>query len=195
MKRVKGYIVGYDVKSGEIVWQVKVKDQDSLHNQQKFPVASLHLGTMLTKPGIDVTFGVQSFGTGQEKVLKAVDVSLGIIDPELKPIVERVPESMTFAVTENKNEFTVWHSECSSLDEAHQLFSVGIEEGTVVIGLVEITPELVRKHGGAISDEEAVAGLATVRQMVYLDPIRDVLCALVAEAFTLGQNKTQKLKG
>jgi hypothetical protein len=195
MKRVKGYVVGYDSKSGEIVWMVKVKDQDSLHNQQKFPVASLHPGTMLTKPGIDVTFRVQSFGTGQEKVLRAVDVSLGITDPEVKQIVERIPESLTLAVTENGGQFTVWHSECSSMDEARQVFCHGIEEGTVVVGLIEITPELVQKHGGAISDDEAVAGLATVRQMAYLDPIRDVLCAIAAEAFALGQNSKQILKG
>ena len=40
------------------VWTVKVKDQQSQHNEQKFQVASLHPGTMLSKPGVDVTFRV-----------------------------------------------------------------------------------------------------------------------------------------
>lgn len=194
-KRIKGYVVGYDIKSGEVLWTVKVKDPESTHNDQKFQVASLHPGTMVTRPGSDVTFRVQAFGSEQEKVLRAVDVSIGNTDPEARPIVERVPESLTFVVTEEEGKLLVWHSECESAEEAHQLYCV--ENGQdAVVGLVKITPELVLKHGGAIGDEEAVAGLATVRQMAYLDPIRDVLCAIAAEAFRLGkhqqttQNKT-----
>ena len=186
MKRIKGYVVAYDTKSGQLVWTVKVKDLTSQHNQQKFEVASLLPGTMLSKPGVDVTFRVQAFGSEQEKVLKAIDVCIGITDPEEKQIVEQIPESLTLAVTENGGQFTVWHSECSSPEDAHQLYCVENEEN-VVVGLVKITPELVVKHGGAISDEEAVAGLATVRQMAYLDPIRDVLIAIAAEAFALGR--------
>ena len=186
MKRIQGFVVGYDKVANELLWTVKVKDQNSVHNGQKFLVASLHSGTMLTRPGIDVTFRVQSFGTEQERVLRAVDVSIGITDPEEKPIVERVPESLMLAITEGETGFTAWHSECSSLEEARPLYCDQGGEKSVV-GLMEITPELILKHGGAISDEEAVAGLAMIRQMMYLDPMRDVVCAIAMEAFELGR--------
>ena len=189
MKRIKGFVVGYDKIAGEVLWTVKVKDQNSAHNNQKFTVASLHPGTMLTRPGIDVTFRVQTFGSEQEKVLRAVDVSIGSVAPEEKQIVEKVPQSLTLVVTEGEIGFTVWHSECSSSDEARQLYCNENGEKSVV-GLIEITPELVLKHGGAISDEEAVAGLATIRQLTYLDPLRDVVIAIAMEAFELGRKTT-----
>jgi len=196
MKRIKGFVVGYDKVANELLWTVKVKDPNSAHNGQKFLVASLHPGTMVTRPGIDVTFRVQPFGTEQEKVLRAVDVSIGNTDPEEKPILERVPNSLALAMTEEEAGLSVWHNECVSSEEAQQLFRERGGEGSFV-GLIQITPELILKHGGAISNEEAVAGLATMRQMMYLDSIRDVVCAIAAEAFELGraskdadQNKT-----
>lgn len=187
MKRIQGFVVGYDKVANELLWTVKVRDQHSVHNGQKFLVASLHPGTMLTRPGTDVTFRVQSFGTEQEKVLRAVDVSLGKTGPEEKPIMERIPDSLTLAVTDEMEAgFSVWHNECESAEEAQELFNDRGGEGSLV-GLIQITPELVLKHGGAISDEEAVAGLATIRQMMHLDPIRDVICAVAMEAFELGR--------
>jgi len=192
LQRVKGYVVAYDNKSGKLVWVVKVKDPTSLHNEQKFEVASLHPGTMLEKPGVDVTFRVQNFGSGQEKVLRATDVSIGNTDPEAEQILERVPEALTLAVTADEDgRLLVWHSECTSMENAEKLYLDQGEQKSVV-GLIKITPELVVKHGGAISDEEAVAGLATVRQMAYLDPIRDVLCAIAAEAFELGKRQSKQ---
>ena len=187
MKRIKGFVVGYDKVGGELVWTVKAKDPSSQHDSQKFQVVSLHPGTMITRPGIDVTFRVQSFGIEQEKVLKAVDVSIGSKNPEEKPIMEKIPDSLTLVVTEEEGTgFVVWHSECESVEDAHQLYCVENGQQSVA-GLIQITPELVLKHGGAISDDEVVAGLAVLRQMMYMDPVRDVVCAIAAEAFELGR--------
>lgn len=187
MKRIKGFVVGYDKKATDLLWTVRVRDPKSVHNGQKFLVASLHPGTMITRQGVDVTFRVQPFGTEQEQVLRAVDVSLGPVAPEEKPIVERIPEALALAVSNEEGiGFTVWHNECVSVEEAQSLFEESGAEG-LVVGLIQITPEHVLKHGGVISDEEAVAGLATIQQMINLDPIRDVICAIAAEAFELGQ--------
>lgn len=185
MKRIRGFVVGYDKVASEFLWTVKVKDQGSQHNGQKFLVASLHPGTMLTRPGVDVTFRVQPFGIEQEKVLRAVDVSIGKIFPEEKKIVERIPEALVFAFAEG-SPVAVMHTECESVDEAQDwIAEMGGKE--VIVGLVRITPELVIQHGGAFANEEAVAGLATLRQMMYLDPIRDVVCAIATESFELGR--------
>lgn len=199
MKRIQGFVVGYDKVAGELLWTVKVKDENSQHNGQKFLVASLHPRTMLTRPGADVTFRVQPFGTEQEKVLRAVDVSVGKTFPEEKPIVERIPDALAIAVTDEEGcGFTAWHNECDSIKEVQELFDNRGGEGTLV-GLIRITPELVLHYGGAISDEEAVAGLATLRQMMHLEPIRDIVCAVAMEAFKIGresrdtnQNPTEK---
>lgn len=191
MKRVKGYVVGYDKRGGEIVWDVKVKDDESIHHGQKFQVASLHPGVMLSKPGIDVTFRVQDFGSGQEKVLKAVDVSVGLKDPQAEQIKEKIPNPMMFAITGSpENDFLVWLREETT--EAEAIENSAKDSDDEVVGVFRITPELVLKHGGAISDDEAAAGLAAVRQLVGMDPIRDVLCAIAAEAFLLGQRQATK---
>lgn len=189
MKRVKGYVVGYDKKGGEIVWDVKVKDGESIHHGQKFQVASLHPGAMLTKPGIDVTFRVEPFGASQEKVLKAVDVSIGSQDPEAQPIKERIPGPMIFVITGSEGQYLTWLREETTAEEARECAVAASEVGDICYGHIEITPELVLKQGGMITDEEAAAGLATVRQMGHLDPIREVLCAIAAEAFLLGQRQ------
>lgn len=188
MKRVKGYVVAYDTKSGKLVWVVKVKDPSSLHNDQKFEVASLHPGTMLEKPGIDVTFRVEDFGSQREKVLKAVDVSIGKESPEASPLMERTSTPLNYAFTVEEGKLVVWQSECSSDDEAQETY-LGTHQQDAVLGLIKITPELVLKYGGMISDDEAVAGLAAVREMAGLDGIRDVLCAIAAEAFELGKRQ------
>ncbi|MBP6858689.1 MAG: hypothetical protein KBC33_02575 [Candidatus Pacebacteria bacterium] len=188
IQRIKGYVVAYDNKSGKLVWVVKVKDPSSTHNDQKFEVASLHPGTMLEKPGIDVTFRVEDFGSQREKVLKAVDVSIGKENPEAKPIKERTFKSLNFAFTREGDQLMVWKSECSSQDEAQEMYRDEHQQDAV-LGLIKITPQAVLAHGGAISDEEAVAGLVAVRAMAELDGIRDVLCAIAAEAFQVGKRQ------
>jgi hypothetical protein len=188
MKRVKGYVVAYDTKSGKLVWVVKVKDPSSQHNDQKFEVASLHSGTMLEKPGIDVTFRVEDFGSQREKVLKAVDVSIGKESPEASPLMGRTSTPLNYVFTMEEGKLVVWQSECSSDDEAQETY-LGEHQQDAVLGLIKITPELVLKYGGMISDDEAVAGLAAVREMAGLDGIRDVLCAIAAEAFELGKRQ------
>ena len=191
MKRIKGFVVGYDVKRGKIVWTVKAKDPTSEHNGHKFEVASVYLGTMLSKPGVDVTFRVQDVESGQEKVLRAVDVNVGSKDPVENQITERIPDALIFALTgemiDDRQVLNVWYSECETAEEAKEThLGFGAEE-EIYIGLIKITPELVLEHGGVIQKDEAVAGLATLRQMVNLNPIRDVLRAIIVEAFKLGK--------
>lgn len=75
MLRVKGYVVGYSEKDGSLIWTVKVKDESSSENGNKFPVYSLHPGTMLCKPGVDVTFEIKPVGAGLMRIMSAVDVA------------------------------------------------------------------------------------------------------------------------
>lgn len=74
MQKVKGYVVGYDVKEGSIVWTVKVRDDSSPENGKKFPVASMGFGKMLSKPGVDVTFQLKPVGSSSVRVMSAVNV-------------------------------------------------------------------------------------------------------------------------
>ena len=75
MQRIKGYVVGYSEKDGSLIWTVKVKDASSPENGNKFPVYSLHPGTMLSKPGVDVTFEIKPIGGGLMRIMSAIDVA------------------------------------------------------------------------------------------------------------------------
>lgn len=75
MPRVKGYVVGYSEKDGSLIWTVKVKDTSSTEDGNKFPVYSLHPGTMLCKPGVDVTFEIKPIGAGLMRIMSAIDVA------------------------------------------------------------------------------------------------------------------------
>jgi len=106
--------------------------------------------------------------------------------------MEQVPEALILAFAEG-SPVAVIHTECKSVGEVQQWIGrAGGEE--VIVDLIQITPELVIKHGGAFADEEAVAGLATLRQMMYLDPIRDVICAIAAEAYELGRKSKDEVQ-
>lgn len=109
---VKGYVVGYDkVERGtagqvEVLWTVKVKDQKSAHNGQKFEVHST-VGPTLTKPSVDVSFRVEPIQVGQEQVLKAVDVRLSTttqVEPKRESNLPRKDsETFNLAVVETSS--------------------------------------------------------------------------------------------
>jgi hypothetical protein len=78
-ERLRGYVVGADWpngRSGRKIWKVRVKDENSEYNGEKFPVAEGHERRFFAK-GLDVTF---LSGTFQERdgqaVRKAIDVRL-----------------------------------------------------------------------------------------------------------------------
>lgn len=78
VKRYKGYVIGSNPSptSGALVWKVRVKDEDSFHNGQKFVVASTHEGITLAR-GLNVTFLIGSVdGEHGQPVKRAVDVRL-----------------------------------------------------------------------------------------------------------------------
>lgn len=76
-ERHKGYVVGSDeAPSGQLVWAVKVKDQQSLYNGQKLNVASTHKEITLAR-GLNVNFAIGTVDDREgNKVLRAVDVRL-----------------------------------------------------------------------------------------------------------------------
>ncbi len=188
MKRVKGYVVGYDVKASELVWTVKVKDQDSVHNGKKFEVASLHPGTMITKQGVDATFRVQEFNIGrleQEKELKAVDVSLGSSDPKDEPTgVEESDESMSFALVVENGQTYAWYNECETRSECEEWLHEQSEE-CHLLDFVRVSTSYFSKNGAYGWEEEAEASFRGLREMMKIDVVRKVLEAIVAEIFML----------
>lgn len=187
MKRVRGFVVGYDKKANELLWTVKVNDPNSQHDGQEFLVASLHYGTMLTRSGVDVTFRVRPFKVEQEQVLRAVDVSLGKTFPKETKFVEQTPGALAFSFVEGPPN-SAMYTECGSRDEAQEwVWRMGGEE--FIMDFIRITPELIIKHGGSFADEEAVAGLAALRQMMNLSPIRDAVIAVAAEAYKCGRDR------
>ncbi|MFA6554207.1 MAG: hypothetical protein WCS89_01735 [Candidatus Paceibacterota bacterium] len=75
-KRHAGFVVGRNASRDKPVWKVRVKDQQSEHDGQKFVVASTRNNFELAQ-GLNVTFLVGSLdGEQGQKVLRAVDVCL-----------------------------------------------------------------------------------------------------------------------
>lgn len=186
MKRVQGYVVGYDTKAGELVWTVKVKDQSSLHRGKKFEVASLRPGTMLTKQGVDVTFRVREFALGQEKVLKAIDVSVGSKDPDEDETAIVTPsDSMSFALVEENGTIYAWYNECESREECAEWLK-GQSEECHLIGFLRVNAPLLEKSEVFGFDEDARAAFNGLREMMAIDAVSNVIQAIVTEAFMIG---------
>ncbi|OIO48271.1 MAG: hypothetical protein AUJ34_03425 [Parcubacteria group bacterium CG1_02_41_12] len=108
--RVKGYVVGYDIVGRKLVWSVKVKDQNSVHNNKKFTVTSCGQGTLLCEPAVDVTFRIESCQDGRETILMAADVRF-LEDVQAGQIQKQPPEpgaTMNIVVTEIAGDKYVW---------------------------------------------------------------------------------------
>ncbi len=186
MKRVKGYVVGYDVKVGELVWTVKVKDSDSVHNKKKFEVASLHPGTMITKRGVDVTFRVQEFRVGrieQEKELRAVGVSLGLNDPSDEGVDEPV-DWMSFALVQEEKQTYAWYNECKTWDACEE-WLYEKSSGCHLIGFVHLSVADFGEHGQYGWDDEAAKAFELLQKVIAMDGAQRVFEALVEETFKL----------
>mgnify|MGYP001580269366 FL=1 len=183
MERVKGYVVGYDTKSGELLWTVRVKEEASVHYCTKFEVASLHPGTMLTKPGDDVTFRVREFSTGrleQEKVLKAVDVSLGLNDPsEEYGDEERSNSTISFAIVEEDGLSYAWYNECETREECQEWLA-DKNEGCQLLDFIQISIDAFSSSTISLAfDDEATIAFPVLKQMMSMDGIRKVIEELV----------------
>ncbi|MBU2565952.1 hypothetical protein KKG46_00125 [Patescibacteria group bacterium] len=89
--RVSGYVVGYKVCGGELLWTVKVKDPKSVHDGKKFTVQSCQVGTMLSRPSVDVSFRVAPIQVGEEFSLKAVEVAL-VGKETTESTIKRIPD-------------------------------------------------------------------------------------------------------
>ena len=170
--RVKGFVVGYDEKAGEILWTVRVKDSQSIHHGKKFQVESLRDGAMLTKPGVDVTFCIKSVQVGSEEVLKAVDVSLGHVMPSDENVeaTEETPR-LKVLVTVMDGQYHVAFAHFRGLAEARQAYQ-GTDEQ--VVELYDFTPENLE-------------GLALLEAITVTDGVCDTLEELLVAVFQLGQ--------
>lgn len=185
--RTKGYVVGYDVKNGELVWTVKVKDVGNVHDGKKLLVHSLHPGTMLTKPAVDVSFDIQTVGKTEE--IMAIDVSLGTEFPEDNATkVDNASKSMSFALVEENGKVYSRYNECQTQDECREWLKEQSDECRLV-AFLRINADDFAGKGKYGDYEDARAffeGLQTM--MKEVDSVSHTLSALVTEAFILGMD-------
>jgi hypothetical protein len=183
--RIKGFVVGYDRSGGELLWTVRAKDRTSNHDGHKFAVASFHQGTMLTKSGVDVTFKVHSFG--QEKELKAVNVSLGLKDPyESEQCDEYRREPINFMLVEDGGNFYAMFTECVDEEDARATLKLSSDEAHLVT-LLSYDPMLLSQSDHLGFDDETMDAFEIFRPMMYLRSTRNALEAIVTQAFKLGK--------
>lgn len=186
--RAKGYVVGCDRVGGEYQWTVKVKDSTSHHNGLKFVVASLHPGTMLTKPAVDVTFDIQPFGEVGD--IFAVDVSLGIDFPADAAHFDKSSSAIGFALVEENGVVHAMYTKCES--EAGVIrWLKEISDELNFLAFVELQPWTLRLSGtyGFNDDEEAF--FTGLKAMMESDVTRRVMETIISETFIAGQ-KTGK---
>jgi len=196
--RAKGYVVAYDLKNGELVWTVKVKDVESSHNGRKLAVASLHPGTMLTKPAVDVTFDIQSVSrtvdVGEITDIMAVDVSLGAEAPDDAVRYETTPSSaISFALVEENESVYAMYTECESEGSVKRWLKERSDE-CHLLAFLELKPWLLRNSEVYGFTEDAEAIFNGLKAMMLSDSARHALETIVTETFELGR-KTAKEKG
>lgn len=74
--RHHGFVLGSDLVGNRRTWKVRVKDEQSRYDGQKFVVASVH-GDIELAQGLNVHFVVGTMdGSGDNTVLRAVDVRI-----------------------------------------------------------------------------------------------------------------------
>lgn len=178
--RVKGYVVGYDTKNGELIWTVKVKDETSRRNGEKFVVETLHAGTMLCKPAVDVTFEISFLD-------KAVDVCLGLEEPK-KKLTKDIAESMCFAIVREQGQIYSWFNECRNEAECKKWLKEKSEECELVAFLRINADGFIGGSHGDYPDAHAFF-MALRGMMNEMDTVSHVLSAIVSEAFLLGKGK------
>lgn len=184
--RAKGYVVGHDTKNGELVWTVKVKDLESLQNGRKLAVASLYPGTMLTKPGVDITFDIQPVGeTGD---IKAVDVQLVekvVVTVQQDPSTE-VPSSINFVVMQDGTRVWSVYTEHDNLKDAMSDPWMASMRNNVLT-FVKLNPESFKVNdvGNFGAEEESFfSGLKA--EMAKSSACHNTLGVIVTVAFMFG---------
>lgn len=189
MKRIKGYVVGYDMKAGELLWTIKVKDPESIHNNKKFEVASLHPGTMITKQGVDVTFRVQEFRIGrleQEKGLKAVDVSLGSSEPSDAPDGgESIEFSMNLGFVREEG---VTYAMCTGFETQSELeeWLCGSGSEGKVLSFLRVKQSDLSDPDGFNLGTDDVDAFGILCQMMTSDSFRRAFEGIATKIFKLG---------
>lgn len=188
--RVKGYVVGYDEVGGELLWKVRVKDSGSVHNSTKFMVHSLHPGTMLSKPSVDVTFMVAPVQVGEEQVMKAVDVAIGevpstIVHANTEPASNDA--SMNFVATELNGEVSLWYTGLESAKEVQADVKHSEERFITFFQIPLHAPSDAHSQYA----DEFENSMAILHGLLCNDAIREAFEDLLTQVFVHGQNSTQ----
>jgi hypothetical protein len=191
--RVKGFVVGYDVKTGELVWTVKVKDLQSPHNGHKFEVVSCHPGTMLSRPAVDVTFVIAVCQVGGQPVLKAADVAIGVDPPKDRNTKSEVhnenDETINVAVTVMDGKYLVWTTGHESVEESTRELDPDGTEKAVVLVEIPVHPGLEEE------DFRVREGMAAVATLIYLDPLQAAFEKVMSDVVNAVIQKLTERKG
>ena len=165
--RVRGYVVGYSVSAGELIWTVKVKDPKSVHDGKKFTVQSCQVGTMLSRPSVDVSFRVEPVQVGEEFVLRAVEVAF--TGQSAISAIKRIPangDEVYLAVLRYDRGV---YAAFVGYDNEKELREAFEADGEQVIAFLPIP---VDEKG---LDVEVQAGLNAVAALTYVESTRDAL--------------------
>lgn len=183
--RIKGYVIGYDVVGGELLWRVKVKDSSSIHDGKKFVVHSLHPGTMLSRPSVDVSFRVEPVQVGQEQNLKAVDVAVGEIISIITP-VDVKPENadaVSFVASVLDGELSVSVTGLNSREEFKKELMGSEEE---IISFFRISYNMPKNIDGVLPDVFCNS-MEILHRLLCSADIQPAFEYLLTQVFTQGR--------
>lgn len=182
--RVKGHVVGYDEVGGELLWKVKVRDASSIHNDKKFLVHSLHPGTMLSRPSVDVSFRVEPVQVGQEQILKAVDVAIGQVSSvATNADVSRDEDAIFIFASELDGEVAVCVTGLSSLEELKSIVENGGEQ---VISFIRVPYKLPESVEGLL-DDSFQNSMGILHGLLCSDDIQPAFEHLLTQVFIEGR--------
>lgn len=184
--RVTGYVVGYDEVGGEVLWKVKVKDSSSVHNGKKFVVHSLHPGTMLSKPSVDVTFKVAPIQVGQEQTLKAVDVAIGEVSSTIAHTDAESDDAgvMYFFASELDGKVYVWSTGLTTAEEVEADIRGGDETLVAFFKVPLHKPSDAQlQYAHAFEDSMTV-----LHALLCNDSIREAFEYMLSKVFVHGRN-------
>jgi hypothetical protein len=186
--RVKGCVVGYDLKGGELVWSVKVKDSSSIHDGQKFAVHSLSNGFMISRPSVEVNFMVEPIQVGQEKILRATEVAFGAVLPAEREAENGQKNEVTLniIICTFKGKFHVFFTNMESEEEVLTSNEFEWNEENKFIAFVKIPSTAGSDNFSVLPEEDFEAGLLAISALSYVPPTRDamghVFCCLLEAA-------------
>ena len=185
--RVEGYVVGYDEVGGELLWTVKVNYSHSVHDGKKFKVHSLHPGTMLTKPSVDVSFRVEPVQVGQEQVLKAIDVAIGEIVSTVAPTTmeSNNDDVISFYASEMGGDVGVVVTGLGSANEVRSDLEGSDDEHFVAYFEVPCTRPKLPAY---TFPGELESSMDIVLALLGIDSTKDVLEYILTQVFVHGRN-------